>query len=195
MNFLAHIYLSGEDEDLQFGNFIADTIRGKHYQHFSSGIQKGIVLHRAIDSFTDQHLIFRQHCKLFFPDHGHYARVIMDVLYDHFLAAHWELYHPDPLEDFVAAFYKKTAERSADIPLKMLPLFKSMQQQNWLVQYASIDGLENILKHMSKRTSFPAQFDSAIPLIKKGKEQMLPQFNAFFKELCVFSKNHSILGD
>jgi acyl carrier protein phosphodiesterase len=77
----------------------------------------------------------------------------------------------------------------------MLPLFNSMQQQNWLLQYASINGLENILRHMSKRTSFPAQFDRSIPIIVKEKEEMLPLFNEFFKELCLFSKNHSLLGE
>ena len=195
MNFLAHIYLSGNNNDLRFGNFIADSIRGKQYQDFSPSVQKGIFLHREIDTFTDQHPIFRQHCKLFFPEHGHYARVIMDVVYDHFLALNWEQYHPDPLEDFIAAFYKSTAARSEDIPIKMLPLFNSMQQQNWLLQYASINGLENILRHMSKRTSFPAQFDRAIPIIAKKKEEMLPLFNEFFKELCLFSKNHSLLGE
>ena len=94
----------------------------------------------------------------------------MDIVYDHFLALNWEQYHPDPLEDYITAFYKNTAARSEDIPLKMLPLFNSMQQQNWLLQYASINGLENILRHMSKRTSFPAQFERAIPIIVKEKE-------------------------
>ena len=58
--------------------------------NYPKGIQDGIHLHRSIDSFTDTHPIFRQHCKLFFPEHSHYARVILDVVYDHFLAQLWE---------------------------------------------------------------------------------------------------------
>ena len=66
MNFLAHIYLSGNNNDLRFGNFIANSIREKQYQDFSTSVQKGILLHREIDAFTDQHTVFRQHCKFFF---------------------------------------------------------------------------------------------------------------------------------
>lgn len=34
MNFLAHIYLSGNDEMVQIGNFIADGIKGKRYETY-----------------------------------------------------------------------------------------------------------------------------------------------------------------
>ena len=193
MNFLAHIYLSGSNEDLRFGNFIADFIRGNKLNQFSVGVQKGIQLHRAIDTFTDQHPIFRKHCKLLYPEHGHYARVIMDVVYDHFLAAQWKRYHTDTLENFADAFYLATADRIYDLPVKMQGMFATMHKQNWLLQYATVKGLENILMHMSKRTSFPAHFDRAIPTIQQEKAQMLPQFYDFFEELCLFSKNHSNL--
>ena len=53
MNYLAHIYLSGNDPDLIFGNFIADAVPGKQYKNYSNRIQEGIILHREIDSFTD----------------------------------------------------------------------------------------------------------------------------------------------
>ena len=193
MNFLAHIYLSGNNDDLRFGNFIADFVRGNQLKQFPLGVQKGILLHRAIDTFTDQHPIFRQHCKLLFPEHGHYARVIMDVVYDHFLASNWKKYHSDTLEIYADTFYKGTSKRMEELPIKMQGMFSTMRKQNWLVQYARIDGLENILMHMSKRTSFPSHFDRAIPTIKQEESLMLSQFHCFFEELCLFSKNHSIL--
>ena len=63
MNFLAHIYLSGEDQGITIGNFIADGIKGKKYLSYSEDMQKGILLHRSIDSFTDQHPVVRQSTK------------------------------------------------------------------------------------------------------------------------------------
>ena len=77
MNYLAHIYLSGTHTELRFGNFIVDAVPGKEYDICTKGIQDGILLHRAIDTFTDQHTIFRKHGKLLFPDFGHYSRVIV----------------------------------------------------------------------------------------------------------------------
>ena len=86
MNYLAHVYLSRENIDLAIGNFIADNIKGNNYKKFNINWQKGILLHRFIDSYTDSHYIFREHSKLFFDSHRHYSRVLIDIFYDHFLA-------------------------------------------------------------------------------------------------------------
>lgn len=190
MNFLAHLYLSGSDNALRFGNFIADAIRANQYTHYPKGIQDGIHLHRSIDSFTDTHPIFRQHCKLFFPEHSHYARVILDVVYDHFLAQLWEDYHTTKLVDYAADFYRVTEKQKALLPDKMLRLFQLMKEQNWLVEYHSIKGLERILFHMSKRTSFPSNFPAAIATVEANKEQMMAEFQVFFSELEQHCKNH-----
>ena len=89
MNFLAHIYLSGDNDLIKIGNFMADGIRGKHYEYLPAEVQKGIVLHRAIDTYTDSHPIFRQSTKRLHHRYHHYAGVIVDVFYDHFLAKNW----------------------------------------------------------------------------------------------------------
>ena len=97
MNFLAHIYLSGEDEGITIGNFIADGIKGKKYLSYPASIQKGILLHRGIDSFTDSHPTVRQSTARLHENYGHYSGVIVDILYDHFLAKNWEEYHEQDL--------------------------------------------------------------------------------------------------
>lgn len=190
MNFLAHLYLSGANNDLRFGNFIADAIRANQYTHYPQGIQEGIRLHRSIDSFTDAHPIFRQHCKLFFSQHRHYARVILDVVYDHFLAQLWEEYHASKLVDYAAEFYQNTERQKSLLPDKMQRLFQLMKEQNWLVEYRSIKGLERILYHMSKRTSFPSNFPAAIEIVEANKSKMISEFQVFFSELEEHCKNH-----
>ena len=100
MNFLAHIYLSGDNELVKIGNFMADNITGNKYEHFPEDVQKGIMLHRAIDSYTDAHPVFRQGTKRLHPVYHHYAGVIMDMFYDHFLAKNWQDYHHLPLKQY-----------------------------------------------------------------------------------------------
>ena len=190
VNFLAHIHLSGPDKDLRFGNFIADGIRGKEIHNFPKNVQAGIQLHRAIDSFTDQHPTFRAHCKLLSPDHGHYGRVIMDVVYDHLLAQHWNDFHDQPLAEFAQDFYRETELRKETIPQKMQRLFQLMQEQDWLVEYSRVEGLERILFHMSKRTSFPSNFPKAVAVVEENKTLLLPAFADFYHELQVHCKNH-----
>jgi len=85
MNFLAHIYLSGQDELIKIGNFMADTVKGKNYQNYPKKLKIGILLHRFIDSYTDSHVVFRQTTKRLHPNYGHYSGVLADMFYDHFL--------------------------------------------------------------------------------------------------------------
>lgn len=101
MNFLAHIYLSGNNEMITIGNFMADGIRGETYKKYPVDIQKGILLHREIDTFTDAHPIVRQSTKRLHKNYGHYSGVIVDILYDHFLAKNWSAYSPVLLNSFV----------------------------------------------------------------------------------------------
>jgi acyl carrier protein phosphodiesterase len=106
MNFLAHIYLSQDRDLVQIGNFAADPIKGKKYKSLPLEMQKGVLLHRKIDSFTDSHAIVYKSAHRFFEKYGHYNGVIMDVFYDHFLAKNWNKYSPVPLAEYVDRFYK-----------------------------------------------------------------------------------------
>jgi acyl carrier protein phosphodiesterase len=78
MNFLAHIYLSGENDHIKIGNFMADSIRGHSYENYLM-ILKGILLHRSIDSFTDMHPVYRKSKHRLHEKYGHYSGVIMDI--------------------------------------------------------------------------------------------------------------------
>src|SRR5690606_7271733 len=117
MNFLAHIYLSGENPLIKVANFMADSIRGKKYLNYSSDIQKGILLHREIDTFTDAHPTVRKSTKKLHANYGHYSGVIVDIFYDHFLAKNWKDYSKIPLDVYVDEFYDLLGEHYEILPL------------------------------------------------------------------------------
>ena len=104
MNYLAHVYLSGADPDLSIGNFIADQVKGKSYATYPYAIQRGILLHRKIDDFTDRHPLFKKNVRLLFPTFRHYSRVIVDMFFDHFLATQWGEYHTNLWNSLVVIF-------------------------------------------------------------------------------------------
>ena len=151
MNFLAHIYLSGNSDSLKIGNFIADSIRGKQYLSFPLEIQKGILLHRAIDSYTDFHPIFRKSKHRLVPNYNHYSGVIVDIFYDHFLAKNWNLYCDMPLETYAQSFYKLLENHFEILPLRIQNMIPIMAAENWLVKYSTIEGIQYILTQNMKK--------------------------------------------
>ena len=105
MNFLAHLYLSENNTNILIGNFIADHIPGNNFTHLHPEIQKGILFHREIDTFTDAHKIVRKSKRRLHPRYRHYKGVIIDIFYDHYLAKNWQLYADIPLKTFAQNVY------------------------------------------------------------------------------------------
>ena len=126
MNYLAHIFLSEGQPNVMIGNFIADSIKGSKYSTYPSEIQKGILLHRQIDTMTDAHPAFRNSTKRLHKNYGHYSGIIVDIFYDHFLAKNWAEYSDVPLADYIQEFYKILRNNFEVLPAniqKMAPLY------------------------------------------------------------------------
>lgn len=188
MNFLAHIYLSGKNEDLILGNFIADSIKGRKYLEYPPEVQKGILLHRAIDTFTDSHPLVRLSASRLHKNYSHYSGVIVDIYYDHFLASRWNEYSNVPLEDFVADFYRLLQERFDLLPAPIQNFLPYMVADNWLLSYATLEGIARILYQMNIRTKNIVQMDRAVEDLKQHYEEFQHDFKAFFPELKEFSE-------
>ena len=187
MNFLAHIYLSDDDPLTQIGNFMADGIRGKEYQKFSPGIQRGIILHRAIDTFTDAHPVFRQSKHRLHEEYGHYSGVIIDIFYDHFLAKNWTTYSDIPLEIYAAKFYKVLQDHFDVLTMKTQHLLPYMVSQNWLVSYQTMEGIGEILTQMDNRTKNKSTMQFAVIELEKYYSDFENEFTLFFEKLQVYS--------
>jgi len=188
MNFLAHIYLSGDNEQITIGNFIADGIRGKKYKKFPRDIQTGILLHRAIDTFTDKHPIVRQSTKRLHKNYSHYSGVIVDILYDHFLAKNWNEYCEIPLKFYSEKFYDSLQDNFDILPIRIKRMMPFMISDNWLLSYASIDGIQRVLEGMNRRTQNKSKMNNAVNELKLHYLDFENEFTSFFEELIEFSK-------
>ncbi|WP_035672052.1 ACP phosphodiesterase [Flavobacterium sp. 83] len=187
MNFLAHIYLSGDNDLIKIGNFMADGIRGKQFESYPIDIQKGIILHRAIDTFTDAHPIFRKSTKRLHENYHHYAGVIVDVFYDHFLAKNWTKYSDEKLDIFVDRFYQCLHVNNAVLSERTKGMMPYMIKQNWLVSYQTIDGINRILTQMDHRTKNESKMQFATNELSEFYSEFETEFSDFFKELILFS--------
>ena len=183
MNYLAHIYLSGTNDLLKIGNFMADSIKGNTYKLFDDEITKGILLHRHIDSFTDAHPIYRKSKHRLHEKYGHYSGVIMDILYNHFLAKNWTSYSDESLEDYAANFYNLLQNNEAILTEKIKSIIPYMIEQNWLLSYASLTGIEKILYQMDYRTKHRVHMQEAMVELEAFYLEFEEEFFLFFDEL------------
>jgi len=183
LNFLAHIYLSGDNDLLKIGNFMADSIRGHHYLDYPDELRKGILLHRYIDTFTDAHPIYRKSKHRLHEKYGHYSGVIMDIVYDHFLAKNWATYSEVKLEVYADQFYQLLLSNHDILTEKIQKMIPYMMARNWLVSYASLEGLEMILFQMDHRTKHRANMQEAIVEVKQFYTEFEAEFTLFFEEL------------
>lgn len=183
MNFLAHIYLSGENDLIKIGNFMADGIRGKQFEHFPEDVQKGILLHRFIDTYTDSHDIFRKSTKRLHERYHHYAGVIVDIVYDHFLAKNWANYSDEKLELFVGRFYHSLHNNYDILTEKTQGLMPYMIERNWLLSYRTTEGIQNILTQMDRRSKNISQMQYAVEELTAFYDEFEEEFTLFFEEM------------
>ncbi len=190
MNYLAHIFLSCDNEDILMGNFIADSISINEVALLPEEIQAGVRLHRKIDSYTDTHAIVRQGTQRLQPHHRKYSPVVIDVLYDHLLANNWERYSGSSLPVFAQDVYKIFSRRMEEMPGRLKRNLPRMIEHDWLNNYKTIEGLKFTLEKMDKRTRFPSNFGGAVEHLLDDYELFMEEFNAFFPEIIAYVDSH-----
>lgn len=153
MNYLAHIYLSDNNDESMLGNFLGDFVNISLENNFENSIRNGIFMHRRLDSFTDSHPIFLESKRRISSLNRRFAGVLIDMFYDHFLAKNWNEYSPISLEEYADNFYNILERFSYCLPDKLTERLPVMIEENWLVSYREIDGIKKTLDRIAWRFS------------------------------------------
>lgn len=183
LNYLAHIYLSGTNPEIKIGNFIGDYVKGKAFNNYPSNISKGIIVHRNIDSFTDNHKIVNQSKAFFRDEFGLYSGILVDLFYDHFLAKNWDEFHAQKLLSFTRQFYFILIKYYRIIPPRVQSFLPFMIQSNRLYSYSTLNGIETALKIMMNYTSLPNQPEVAMEILTQNYKELEHQFSHFMTEI------------
>ncbi len=193
MNFLAHIYLSGDNDDIKIGNFLGDFVKGRLNKltnaQYSNGLIKGMALHREIDSFTDNHPVVRQSIDRLQPKYHKSSGIVIDMFYDYILAKNFHFYSTISLEEYSFNFYELLKNRKSEIPEPMERMVKSMISRNWFLSYKSYEGIEWALTGISKRLSFESGIENATSELRKDYDLYEAEFRDFFPDLIQHSAN------
>ena len=159
MNFLAHLWLAGPDEGARLGAVAGDFVKGALPGDLPPDIAAGVALHRAIDAFADAHPAFQASRARVGGAHRRFAGVMVDMFYDHFLAAQWARWHPDePLAGFAARQYALLAAHRHRLPARALPVLARMAEHDWLTAYREVDTIVFALDRIAGRLTRPEPF-------------------------------------
>ncbi len=192
MNFLAHTHLSPDNDDIVFGSFIADAVKGKSYLKYRQDIAVGILLHRSIDVFTDRHSLVKNSKSIVRSSFGKYSGIVVDIYYDHFLARNWELYHNDELSKFSTRVYFILAQRFLLLPTRVRRMLPFLIAQNWLSGYANLNDLQRVFNGMDRRTNYISGMEKAVKVLEENYELLYSDFKEFYAELEVYSKQRLV---
>jgi acyl carrier protein phosphodiesterase len=183
MNYLGHFYLSGNEPDVIFGNFIGDVIKGSKWKAYPESIQKGILLHRFIDDYTDNHEFTKQAKDRIRSHFSITSSIVVDMYFDHFLSLHWQQYHHQTLEDFSLEIFDKLGHFESDMPSYTGILYQKMRDQGWLLSYKTIDGISFALDRMGKRVKFKNNWNVAKSVLQDNYNMLESDFHQFFPEI------------
>jgi acyl carrier protein phosphodiesterase len=189
MNHLAHCVLSFGDEALLLGNFIGDFVKGRDWAQYPPTVQKGILLHRAIDSFTDNHPCTDRSVQRIRPFAGRYAPPFTDILYDHLLALHWARYMAEPFDVFAEKTYAQLAAQAEAMPAVLHERLPRMIAGRFLHGYQHRQGLDWVLDRFSQRLA--GHFDAAAlsGFFFAELPAFSEDFNAFFPDLLAHAQS------
>ena len=194
MNYLAHTYLSGSNDYIKIGSFLGDWVRGSDYLKYSEDIQTGIMLHRNIDTFTDQHPIVRLSASRFQSRFSKYSGVIIDILYDHYLASNWKDFCDIPLRDYVNRMHNVMLNNFELFPERLKNYLPGFMNERWIERYATLEGIRDVLDTMSKRTSLPKETEFAISVMEAFYRDFRHEFFDFFSQIIEFVESKFMIS-
>lgn len=180
MNHLAHAYLSGTNPQVLMGNLMGDFVKGAISETLHEDIQRGVRLHRLIDSYTDTHPVFHRSRERLEPPFRRYAGILVDIFYDHFLSRYWSQYSERPLPEYAQDIYRLLEEHRVLLPEKMNRFVSYMVSNDVLVAYGNIDAVAQVLHGMSHRMSHNNPLAAGVYELQRNYDAFRGDFEEFF---------------
>lgn len=188
MNYLAHIFLSGDDRRMQLGNFIGDAVKGSAYNSYPPAIRGGILMHRAIDDFTDRHPAVRELVRELKPRFGRYSVILPDMYFDYLLASRFDEFSEISLKRFTKRFYTTMVFNRRWLPRRIKNFMWHFIWTDRLSRYVTADGIRESLEIMVRYKHIGISPVEAIAYLTEHEDELWAMFVPFFTELQTFCK-------
>lgn len=189
MNYLGHLYFSGDDRALMLANLFGDFVKGTDYSYLPPIVRRGVKLHREIDDFIDHHPVITNLRLKLYEDLPKIAGIAIDLYMDHLLAKNWHKFHHKSLQDFTQSFFSyalkpsslsiKQNEGAFNYPNDFVNLIEIMYRKKWITRYEYLEGLEMASTGLSRRISFPNNLHEAKDVFVLHQVIIEESFNNF----------------
>lgn len=190
MNFLAHLWLAGPDEGMRLGAVAGDFVKGPLPAGLPADIARGAELHRAIDAFAERHPAFQTSRARVSDVRRRFGGVMIDMFYDHFLAANWGDYHPDEaLPVFAARQYALLLDHLHRMPEASRKVIVRMSETDWLTSYAEAETIDYALDRIAARLSRPGAFVGSGAELRRAYEEFKSDSACFLSDARQFAKH------
>lgn len=187
MNYLAHLYFSGNTQLSLLGNLMGDFVKGPSHSYTDHEIVTGIELHRRIDKFTDHHEVVKKSKNRISTERRRYAGIMVDVFYDHFLAKHWEHYSDHDFKRQIEFWYLKLgADSKVELPGRMQHALKKMTEEDWLSTYRTREGIADTIDRISRRIRFKNNLAGGGSELVENYRDLEQDFHDFFPQLICY---------
>ena len=188
MNYLVHLYLAGDDAELQLGGLMGDFVKGPIPGDYPEKRAIGLHLHRRIDSLAQNSPHTRQSRRRLHPKFGHGRGIVIDIFYDHFLASAWADHSAEPLESYAARVYQLLRNNHAQLPAGLQHVAPRMIEHNWLVSYQRRTVVGTALAKISQRLSRPLPLAEGVDDLATHEVLLRQDFREFMAEATDFVK-------
>ena len=188
MNFLAHSYLSFSEEQL-VGNMTADFVKNRDVARLPESIQKGIKLHRAIDTFTDAHPLIHEAKAPFRPLVRLYSGAFVDVAFDYFLANDTTENSQREWQEHSQRVYAVLRRYEEFLPEVFKKVLDKMQQDDWLYNYRNEWGIEYSFRNVVNKAQFLDKTTNVFPAFLANKDFLREKYEIFFPEIKSFAQD------
>ena len=187
LNFLAHAQLaSGHHQEFVVGSVVGEYVKGPITKNLPLLFGLGVMHHRLIDVFTDQHDFVVNYKSRVDKKYRRYCGIVLDIYCDYLLIQSWKLFSDENIDSFITTLYQGILEHRWNASEKHQPRLNSLVEDDWLRSYSSIEGICTAVRHIERRLGVVVGLENLVILMNTD-EDLKQAFFSFYRDLSTYA--------